>query len=246
LGAPDAAAVGRDPGGAVLRILVIDTETTGLDPEVDRVVEVAGVPVEMGASGVWSALPGASTLVNPGCKIPPEVSAVHHILDEDVARSPCLEEVLGGNLEQFGPLDAFAAHNAKFDSAFLKSHTPGLPWVCTWRCALHVWPEAPSHKNFALHYWLGGGRPIDLQPHRALCDATVTATLLTALLQERGFDELVSMSTRPVVLRTCRFGKYAGKSWSDVPTDYLQWVERQDFDADVRLTVETELKRRKA
>ena len=58
-------------------IIIIDTETTGTDPQVDRLVELAGVPLSPTCRDF-------STLVNPGREIPPEAKAIHHITEEDV------------------------------------------------------------------------------------------------------------------------------------------------------------------
>ena len=46
---------------------------------------------------------------------------------------------------------AIAAHNADFETKFFE---PMLPVICTYKAALRVWPDAPSHSNGALRYWL--------------------------------------------------------------------------------------------
>ena len=62
-----------------LELVAIDTETTGRDPEVDRIVEIACV--RWRAQGVVERL---SWLVNPGRPIPKESSDVHGITDDAV------------------------------------------------------------------------------------------------------------------------------------------------------------------
>lgn len=189
---------------------------------------------------------GWQSFVNPGIPIPPETSAVHHIIDTDVADAPplgtAIERVLGFSWE--GRVDVVAAHNAKFDRGFL----PPLKdkrWIDTYRCALHLWPEAPNHKNMTLRYWKGIDLPRE-GAHRALADALVTAHLLKLMLAERSVDELLALSDLPVVLRKVPFGKHAGALWADVPRDYLDWASRQKFDnADVMHTVKHEIKRRR-
>ena len=71
------------------QFLVVDTETTGIDPATCKVVELAYV-----LTNLTGPLAAGSFLVNPGCPIPPEASAVHHLVDEDVVGEPSLEEVL--------------------------------------------------------------------------------------------------------------------------------------------------------
>lgn len=229
-----------------MNIFVIDTETTGLDPAVDRVVEIAAVEMSL-ADGAWSIGAGAVSFVNPRRPIPPEASAVHHILDADVAAAPDMLEAIDKVLPVTwrDSVDLVAAHNARFDLSFL----PMLKekrWIDTYRCALHVWPDAPRHNNCTLFYWLGCPRPAEVRAHSALFDAHVTAHLLSRLLENLTVDDLLKLSTKLVVLKTCRFGKHSGALWMDVPLDYLQWASRQDFDPDVAFTVKHEIQRRKS
>lgn len=63
-------------------LLVIDVESTGVDPVKDRLIEL-GVTV-LHASGEVRPR-GWSVRFNPGIPIPPEASAVHGITDADVA-----------------------------------------------------------------------------------------------------------------------------------------------------------------
>jgi exodeoxyribonuclease X len=65
-------------------VRVIDIETTGTDPEQDAVIEIASVDVL--ADGTIANR--QSTLVRPGIPVPPEASAVHHLIDEDLAGAP--------------------------------------------------------------------------------------------------------------------------------------------------------------
>lgn len=103
-------------------IAFIDVETTGRDPTLDRLVEVA---VILGRGG--EVFERKSWLVNPGIPIPEESSAVHGIRDPDVADKPPFSQVLQeirASLEGAIP----AAYNASFDKAFLLAEigrTPG-------------------------------------------------------------------------------------------------------------------------
>jgi exodeoxyribonuclease X len=228
-------------------IHVIDTETTGLDPASDRVVEVAAVKVEPdGAAGPgWSAREGWQSFVNPSRAIPPEASAIHHIIDADCSGAPrlgnAIEMVIGPDWPE--GVDVVAAHNARFDRGFLPM-LQDKRWIDTYRCALHIWPDAPGHSNMTLRYWLGIDLPRE-GAHRALADATVTAHILIEMLKNRAVDDLLKLSTKAALLRKVRFGKHTGKLWTEVPADYLVWSQKQDFDPDVKFTVKSELQRRK-
>jgi exodeoxyribonuclease X len=224
---------------------VIDVETTGLDPAIDRVVEIAMAEVDLGDQltipmrvGKWW-----SAYVNPGCPISPEASAVHHIVDRDVVASPGLEEVL--ELAKAGEgVEIMAAHNCRFDRSFLPMFH-GKKWIDTYRCAMHLWPDAPNFQLQTLRYWLKLDLPHG-RAHEAANDVVVAAHILIKQLGERSVDDLLLLSTKACSLKKVGFGKHFGKLWTEVPMGYLEWAAKQDrdFDPDVRFTVRTELARR--
>jgi DNA polymerase III epsilon subunit-like protein len=151
--------------------LVIDTETTGLDPTEHRVVEVAAVLVVGGR--IVSAF---TSYVNPGRSIPPETSAVHGLVDADVVDAPTLQELMPRLNRLCEEVDVIVAHNAPFDRSML----PGLiekPWLDTLRLAQHLYPDFESHKNGVLRYALGLKCPEanGMPAHRALSDSYVTS-----------------------------------------------------------------------
>ncbi len=230
-------------------IHVVDCETTGLDSEKDRVVEVAAVQVTADECGGWMIGEPASSLVNPQCPIPPETSGIHHIVDEDVIGAPWLGDALKIVLTPIWEtsVDVVAAHNAKFDKGFL----PPLKdkrWLCTWRCAMHVWPDAPSFSNGSLFYWLGFRRGANPPaPHSAGFDAWMTAHILCRLLEERSVDDLLKLSRKAVLLKKIHFGMHRGKLWTEIDIGYLKWADGQkDMDPDIKFTVKSELARRAA
>lgn len=217
---------------------VIDVETTGGSAARDKICEIAFVLTTM--TGVVHT---AETYVDPGIPIPAAVSAIHHIVDKDVVGAP-RDFPYGIKLP---PRHCYAAHHATFDSAFL----PALkrqPWLCTARLARRVLPEVGRYSNQYLRYALNLEVEFTTgsQPHRALPDALVTAALLRHLLVRLPLDaprtlhELIEWSWQPRLLTKCRFGtKHKGKPWSQVPREYLQWMESSctDLDVDTRFTV---------
>ncbi len=98
---------------AELPVVALDTETTGRDPEKDRIIEFGCV--------VWRAGKVErrhNWLINPGFPIPAEAQAVHGISDEQVADCPSFAELADEILEALEgavPL----AYNAEFDRNFL-------------------------------------------------------------------------------------------------------------------------------
>ena len=220
---------------------VWDTETTGIDPVVDQIVEIGWTDIEGGKV----SNPG-SLLVNPGRTIPSEASSVHHIIDSDVATSPMLPQAIAWAMESLpddGSNVVYAAHVAKFDRSFLPTSMVGdNPWICTHKCALRLWPAVANHKNQTLRYALnpeGLSRELAEPSHRAGPDAYVTAHILREMLKLASVEQLIQWSNEPALLVTCYFKAHKGKPWRDVPADYLEWILRQrDMDEDVRFTAQ--------
>lgn len=226
------------------RFLVIDTETTGLDPSTSGVVEIAAVLV------VGGKIAGSFTsYVNPKHPIPPEASAIHGLVDSDVADAPTLAELLPQLNALVADVDVLVAHNAPFDRSMLTG-LDEKPWLDTVRLARRVYPKLECHRNGYLRYALNLRCPeaAGMPAHRALSDAYVTARLLLHLLANipqvpRTVSELIADNERPILQSNCRFGKYKGLEWAGVPRDYLAWVAKQDMDADVLHTAREYLKR---
>jgi DNA polymerase-3 subunit epsilon len=94
-------------------IALIDTETTGRDATKDRIIEIG---VVMGLRG--EVVGRFSKLIDPGCPIPAESSAVHGIKDADVAGMPKFAEIAEELLAFLGNAIP-AAYNAQFDRGFV-------------------------------------------------------------------------------------------------------------------------------
>jgi exodeoxyribonuclease X len=223
---------------------VIDIETTGLDPETHKVVEIAARAFAHDPGCLnhgW--IEDLQDLVNPGVPIPPENSAIHHLLDEDVAEALPIEQVAPAYCPD--SVDYFVAHNARFEKSFLTGELGFVqPWLCTYKIAAKLWPDAPSHSNQVLRYWLKLPVPRDIGvPHRALPDCIVTTEILRLALTMAPIEDMLRWSNEPVLKRTCTFGKHANALWSEVPKDYLRWiVNNGTFDEDVMHTARHYLK----
>lgn len=170
--------------------------------------------------------------------------SIHHI---DPAE---LEGLAPFDMAQFtGPAlnDAThaVAHNAAFEQQWLDF---GLPWICTYKCALNAWPDLAKHSNQALKYELGMKDRPDLHPpHRALPDAKVTAFILSKLLEEHDVEQLVEWSAQPKPIYRLGFGKHKGTLLTEVPSDYLWWIvgPKCDMDEETKFSCQRELDRRR-
>lgn len=252
---PSLSHIPRSPPFVAIR--VVDLETTGFGPDAG-VCEIGFCDVTaqcadlVGGPCDWIVVPGTHSFVNPLLAIPPEASAVHHIVDSDVAGAPPFGEVARALLGPAGDgRMLLAAHSAKFERQFLTPEIVGpAGWICTYKAALRLWPEAPSHANQALRYWRkpeGLDRAVASAAHRAFPDAYVTAHLLRDMLNDGAtVEELVAWSAEPALQVRCHIGKWRGTPWREVDDGFLEWVLARDFDEDVIFTARTELTRRAA
>ncbi|HEY4201531.1 MAG TPA: 3'-5' exonuclease [Devosiaceae bacterium] len=112
--------------------LLVDVETTGLDPEKDEIIELAMVPFRYALDGtVVEVLEPLDRLREPSMPISPEITALTGITDKMVA----------GKVIEPSEVSSFAggaalviAHNAAFDRRFLERFSPVFStkaWACS-------------------------------------------------------------------------------------------------------------------
>ncbi|SLN37613.1 DNA polymerase III PolC-type [Roseivivax jejudonensis] len=186
-------------GGAVadqrlsdLTYCVFDTETTGLLPHRDEIVQIGAVRVLNGR-----IVPGErfETLVDPGRPIPEGATRVHGISDRMVAGAPRILQA-ARRFHDFATGAVIVAHNAPFDMAFLRRHAAegGLVWdhpiLDTVLLSAVLFGTTERHTLDALAERLGVAVPAAGR-HTAMGDAEVTAQVLLrmiAMLEGRGID----------------------------------------------------------
>jgi DNA polymerase-3 subunit epsilon len=123
----------RMPQGPVIRVLVLDTETTGLDQSRDKIIELAMLQVDVDLApglpvGDVSVYDG---LEDPGVPISREIQAITGISSEMVQGQRLDETRITTMLED---ADLVIAHNASFDRPFCESRIPAfsqLRWGCS-------------------------------------------------------------------------------------------------------------------
>ena len=212
-------------------IRVMDLETTGFPPDA-AIVEIGWCDITEPSFVVCEP---ESSLINPGIAIEPGAMASHHIIDADVKDAPEFPAFLSAS-DFYRDNFIYAAHKADFEKAFW--NPPNTRWIDTWKVVLRLAPKAPGHSNQMLRYWLNldVDRELASPPHRAGPDAYVTAHLLARMLTKMSVEEMIEISSQPALLPHLHFGKHAMIPCAEVPTDYWDWVLRQDFDADVKFT----------
>ena len=164
-----------------MRFVAFDLETTGTKPTADRIVEVGAVLFDGDC-----AIKGYGTLVDPGCPIPPDASAVNGITDEMVRGKPRIADVLGDFAEFCGDLP-LVAHNAPFDFKFLlediKLHRATAPKgvvLDTLPLARKLFPGLPNYRLGTLvhHFGFPSGTF-----HRAEEDSAYCGLLFAKIVQ---------------------------------------------------------------
>ncbi len=151
-------------------LVVIDLETTGLDPDHDAIIEVGAVRMKDG-----QILDEFSRLIDPGFPIPPNITHLTGIRQEDVIGKPDIKAVVAA-IRAFIGNAVIVGHNVTFDARFLARQ--GLVEtnlrVDTYDLASVLIPRAPRYNLNSLTAQLG----IEIgHAHRALDDAKATALL---------------------------------------------------------------------
>lgn len=174
-----------------LTYVVFDTETTGLTPHKDEIVQIGAVRVIRGRIVAGETF---DMLVNPGRPIPRASTRVHGITDEMVTEAP--EPAFAvSELHEFARDAVLVAHNAPFDMAFLQRHgrTLGLEWnhpmLDTVLLSAVLFGETEKHDLDSVCERLGVAVASKAR-HTALGDAQATAEALCRMLpvlRSRGY-----------------------------------------------------------
>lgn len=244
-------------------LVVFDLETTGVDPENDRIVEIA--MLKIAPDGEREP---RRRLINPERPIPAEASAVHGIRDEDVRDAPPFRRVARGVLDYLGDADLAGFNVLRFDVPLLSREMQ--------RCGLDLGLERRRvidamtiyHRKerrdltAAVAFFLGREH---VGAHSALADVTATADVLEAQLVRyadlprevgeldrwlRGVPEGAIDSAGRFVASEGRavfaFGKFRGRGLDEIAReapDYLEWLLGSDFAADAKALVREALDR---
>lgn len=166
------------------RVVVFDTETTGIDTATDRVVEIGAVAFEGGV--LTEEFHG---YINPGRPIPAEASSVHGITDVKVKDSPKFEEKAQDIVDFLKGAQVLCGYNAAgYDAPLLNAEFERAGYEYRIRSEEVLDPvifvrwyfrEMRSRKLGDMCAYLG----ITLDhAHTAVADATATAHLLYKLL----------------------------------------------------------------
>lgn len=228
----------------------IDLETTGLDIVSDRIVEIA----------ILKLLPdgGRETYVqrvNPGIPVPPRVTAIHGLSDEDLKDMPTFDKIGQKIINFIGNSDLSGFNIMKFDlpllmEEFLRYH---FEFSLDGRKVIdvqHIFHKMEK-RDLATAYKFYCNKSIEHQ-HSAEYDIAATEEILHEQINRyqnigttveeiynftgRLLDRLIDLSNRMVRDENgdiiFNFGKYKGQRVEDVfrkDTSYYDWMIRGDF-----------------
>jgi len=171
----------NDPAGSEWRTaLVVDVETTGLDPQRDAVIQFCGIPFtyDPATGRIFDVGPAVTGFEDPGRPIPEFVTRLTGITDADVAGRRLDEAAIAALVE---PAVLVIAHNAAFDRPFLDQRLPAVFSQKHWACSVEGIPwdrhGIPSRR---LEYLLSQRHGLFYDAHSAEADCRA---LLHALAQ---------------------------------------------------------------
>jgi DNA polymerase-3 subunit epsilon len=242
-------------------LVFFDLETTGTDPDSDKIVEISVLRIEPDGQRE-----SRTRRINPGRPIPPGATAVHGIRDADVRDEPSFRQIARGLLEFLADADLAGFNVARFDVPILdrEFRECGLDLNVSRRRiidAMTIYHRKERRDlTAAVRFYLDRSHD---GAHAAEDDVAVTLDVLDAQLERypdlpRRVDELAAWTRGGNVDAVDRsgkfvwkngeavlaFGKHRGQSLRRVAEQnagYLEWVLNADFPPDARELVERAL-----
>ena len=235
-------------------IVFFDLEATGVNVMRDRIVEICVIKLNANGDRVVK-----KRLINPGIPIPPEVTAIHGITDDDVKNEPSFMQVSKSFYDFLGDCDLGGFNLLKFDIPLLieEFKRSGLTFSARDRNVIDVQrifhKREPRTLSAAIKFYCN--KELE-NAHDSEADTCATIDVLEAQFEKyedlpRTVEELdeycnpqdPSFIDRGGKLRwhnddvVIGFGQRAGQSLrvlADSDTGYLKWILRGDFDEEVK------------
>lgn len=220
-----------------MKKIFLDVETTGVE-DTDRLVQLAykaGDELH-------------NYLFKPPVPMSIDAMAICHITNEMLEECPpFIGSREAAHLQNhFDDPDAvFIAHNGQFDMKFMMREGMSLPikHVCTMKIAHHHDTEAVlgRHTLQYLRYYHDLKFSMTINPHDALSDILVLEELFNYYSQFYTLEEMIEISSKPILLKKMTFGKFKGWWFKDIAkqeASYLRWMKtNMEMDENLRHTV---------
>lgn len=231
-------------------VIILDTETTGVDDDSDIIEFSASFP--MSSNDSFDDVYNYTSRFKPTHDVPPDASAIHFITTEDLVNESSYKEKTAEFYPLFELKQYYVGHNVQFDrrmirknhERFFETEIPEFEnddsWICTLKLAKKLFAEDPDYKNLTLSYlWFKFELYKDcthkIVPHRAEDDVFMTYKVLSHLVNialERGLidsstdigSQVVTLCNTPNIFKVMPIGKHKGWVMEDVPMNYIEWM----------------------
>jgi len=182
---------------AMFPLVVIDLETTGLEPQKDAILEIGAVRYDPAREPVTF-----QQLINPGRLVPPVITQLTGITNEDIRTAPTLQAILPGFIEFVGD-DPVVGQNVRFDLEFLQDHNALIrnKIIDTRELGAVLLPRANRYSLGALAEHFEIEMPEEHRAHRALDDARMTLAVFLRLYQA---GQALPMEMLDEITQLCR------------------------------------------
>lgn len=221
--------------------LVFDVESTGVDFEVDQIIEAAyleipATPAEFLATPNANAFPSYCERFKPSVAISLGAQATHHILHSDLGQCRDSAEF------KLPKTNYLIGHKIDFDREIAKAMK--IPGICTLALSRFLFPDKDSHTQSAMLYLIGrrSGKEARIRDmlknaHAALDDVRNCSVLLRFLLKEAAtqghavdtWAQIHALSETARIPKIMGFGKHKGVliQRGQLDAGWVGWYRKQ-------------------
>jgi len=224
-----------------MRIIPLDTETTGLEEGKKSIVELGLIIADFNENSLDMIGDEPEIMQDrfkPREKISFASMGVHHITEEDVADCDDISERAPKLIEILNTAHYLLGHNLMFDMEVIEREIFNGPCeikkIDTLRLAKHAW-DLPEYKLASLRYRFSLPVLKEGVQHSAAFDAYLTLGLTLEAAHKLGietWDELYEKAKSPIIIKKMSFGKHRGEVVADAfeqDKGYFRWLWKQDF-----------------
>ncbi len=205
------------------RAIFYDTETTGLKPDKDRIIEIAAFDPELNRT--------FCKFINPQIPIPEVSTKISGITDEMVKDGQTFA-IVGKEFFEFcsGDVILIAHNNDRFDKIFLEEESkrslikmPNYKYIDTLLWAKKYRPDLPKH---SLQYLREIYEIKANNAHRALDDVVILYNVFSLMTEDLTIDEIYDLiyTANNNAITQMPFGKHKGVPLDKIPKYYIKWL----------------------
>ena len=186
------------PPAKLLKAAILDTETTGVNPVTDKIIELGIVIVEYcpDTGQVYRVLETYDELEDPGIPIPPESTKIHHITDDMVSG----KKIIDADVESLmADVSLVIAHNATFDRGVVELRLPFFQQKA-WACSFAQIPWKSEGFGSAALEFIAYRFGFHFSGHRASIDCHALLEVLQSEMPVSGVKVLKTLLDKTCVL----------------------------------------------